>query len=57
MNDHLISLLERQVAAQEASALAMQQIAERLDLLIEAMAEPDDPEDGPATYMDGSPCR
>lgn len=57
MNDLLISLLERQVAAQEASALAMQQIAERLDLLLEAMAEPDDPEDGPATYMDGSPCR
>jgi len=58
MNDQLISLLERQVLAQESTAQAMEKIAQRLDLLIEAMAE-DEPEDPYAqrrTYMDGTPC-
>jgi hypothetical protein len=51
--------LERVVAAQEAQAKAMQLIAERLDLLIQAMAEgePEDPDAQPLRYMDGSPCR
>jgi len=58
-NDHATSLLERVVAAQEAQAKAMQLIAERLDLLIQAMAEgePEDPDAQPLRYMDGSPCR
>ena len=57
MNEHLISLLERTVAAQEAQAQAMQVIADRLDLLIQAMAEePEDPDAQPRTYMDGTPC-
>jgi len=59
MNDPLISLLERLVAAQESTARAMSQVAERLDLLIQAMAEdePEDPDAPVRTYMDGSPCR
>jgi hypothetical protein len=58
MNDQLISLLERQVRAQESTAQAMERIAQRLDLLIQAMAEdePEDPDAQPHTYMDGSPC-
>ena len=59
MNEQLISLLERTTAAQEAQAKAMQMIADRLDLLIQAMAE-DEPEDAgaqPLRYMDGTPCR
>jgi hypothetical protein len=59
MNEQLISLLERVTAAQEAQAKAMQVMAERLDLLIQALAE-DEPEDSnaqPLTYMDGTPCR
>lgn len=59
MNEQLISLLERVTAAQEAQAKAMQMVAERLDLLIQALAE-DEPEDTdaqPLTYMDGTPCR
>jgi hypothetical protein len=58
-SEHATSLLERVVAAQEAQAKAMQLIAERLDLLIQAMAEgePEDPDAQPLTYMDGSPCR
>jgi hypothetical protein len=39
MNEQLISLLERTATAQEAQARAMQLIADRLDLLIQAMAE------------------
>lgn len=57
MNDQLISLLERQVAAQESSAQAMVQLVSKLDLLIHAMAEPEDPDAQPCTYMDGTPCR
>lgn len=59
MNDQLISLLERQVLAQESSAQSLDQIAQRLDLLIQAMAEgePEDPDAQPMTYMDGTPCR
>ena len=59
MNDPLISLLERLVIAQESTAQATSQVAERLDLLIQAMgeAEPEDPDAQPLTYMDGSPCR
>lgn len=60
MNEHLISLLERTVAAQEAQAQAMQVIADRLDLLIQAMAEEnvaEDPDAQPLRYMDGTPCR
>lgn len=58
MNNQLISLLERQVLAQEGSAQAMERIAQRLDLLIQAMAEdePEDPDAQRRTYMDGSPC-
>jgi hypothetical protein len=57
MNDQLISLLERQVRAQESTAQAMEQIAQRLDLLIQVMAEEEgDPDAPPRTYMDGSPC-
>lgn len=58
MNDQLISLLERQVRAQESTAQAMKQIAQRLDLLIQAMdeGEPEDPDSPLRTYMDGSPC-
>lgn len=58
MNDQLISLLERQVRAQESTAQAMDRIAQRLDLLIQAMdeGEPEDPDAQPRTYMDGSPC-
>jgi hypothetical protein len=59
MNEQLISLLERVTAAQEAQAKAMQVMAERLDLLIQALAEdePEDPNALPLTYMDGTPCR
>lgn len=59
MNEQLISLLERVTAAQEAQAKAMQVVAERLDLLIQALAEdePEDPNAQPLTYMDGTPCR
>jgi hypothetical protein len=59
MNEQLISLLERVTAAQEAQAKAMQGMAERLDLLIQALAEdePEDPNALPLTYMDGTPCR
>jgi hypothetical protein len=58
MNDQLISLLERQVRAQESSAQSLSQIAQRLDLLIQAMAEGEQDPDAPArTYMDGTPCR
>ncbi len=59
MNEQLISLLERVTAAQEAQAKAMQAVAERLDLLIQALAEdePEDPNAQPLTYMDGTPCR
>jgi hypothetical protein len=59
MNEQLISLLERVTAAQEAQAKAMQVMAERLDLLIQALAEdePEDPNAQPLTYMDGTPCR
>ncbi|WP_177411093.1 MULTISPECIES: hypothetical protein [unclassified Pseudomonas] len=58
MNERVISLLERTVAAQEAQAQAMAQIAARLDLLIQAMAEePEDPDAQPLRYMDGTPCR
>jgi hypothetical protein len=59
MNEQLISLLERTTAAQEAQAKAMQMIADRLDLLIQAMAEdePEDPDAQPLRYMDGTPCR
>lgn len=59
MNDPLISLLERLVTAQESTAQSMSRVAERLDLLIQAMAddEPEDPDAQPQTYMDGTPCR
>lgn len=59
MNDPLISLLERLVTAQESIAQSMSRVAERLDLLIQAMAgdEPEDPDALPRTYMDGTPCR
>lgn len=60
MNDQLISLLERQVRAQESSAQSLSQIAQRLDLLIQAMAEEnvaEDPDAQPLRYMDGTPCR
>lgn len=59
MNEQLISFLERTATAQEAQARAMQMIADRLDLLIQAMAEdePEDPGAQPLTYMDGTPCR
>lgn len=59
MSDQLISLLERLVIAQESAAQSMSQVAERLDLLIQAMGEdePEDPDAQPRTYMDGSPCR
>lgn len=59
MNDPLISLLERLVIAQENTAQAMSQVAERLDLLIQAMSEdePEDPDAPVRTYMDGTPCR
>lgn len=59
MSDPLISLLERLVVAQESTAQSMSQVAQRLDLLIQAMAEdePEDPDAQPLTYMDGSPCR
>ncbi|MEX6663702.1 hypothetical protein [Pseudomonas sp. W2-17] len=59
MNEQLISLLERTTAAQEAQAKAMQMVAERLDLLIQALAEdePEDPDAQPLRYMDGTPCR
>jgi hypothetical protein len=59
MNAQLISLLERVTAAQEAQAKAMQVVAERLDLLIQALAEdePENPNAQPLTYMDGTPCR
>jgi hypothetical protein len=59
-NEHATSLLERVVAAQEAQAKATQLIADRLDLLIQAMAEEnvaEDPDAQPLRYMDGSPCR
>lgn len=59
MNDPLISLLERLVVAHESTAQSMSQVADRLDLLIQAMAsdEPEDPDAQPLTYMDGTPCR
>lgn len=59
MNEQLISLLERVTAAQEAQAKAMQVVAERLDLLMQALAEdePEDPDAQPLRYMDGTPCR
>ena len=59
MSDPLISLLERLVSAQESTAQSMSQVAERLDLLIQAMGEdePEDPDAPARTYMDGSPCR
>lgn len=59
MNDPLISLLERMVVAQESTAQSTSQVADRLDLLIQAMAndEPEDPDAQPLTYMDGTPCR
>jgi hypothetical protein len=60
MNDQLISLLERQASAQESSAQALMQIAQRLDLLIQVMAEEnvaEDPDAQPIRYMDGTLCR
>lgn len=59
MSDQLISLLERLVIAQENTAQSTNQIAQRLDLLIQAMGEdePEDPDAQPLTYMDGTPCR
>lgn len=59
MSDPLISLLERLVSAQESTAHSMSQVAERLDLLIQAMGEdePEDPDAPARTYMDGTPCR
>lgn len=59
MKEQLISLLERTTAAQEAQAKAMQMVAERLNLLIQALAEdePEDPDAQPLRYMDGTPCR
>jgi hypothetical protein len=59
MNEQLISLLERLVLAQESTAQSMSQVADRLDLLIQAMGsdEPEDPDAQPRTYMDGTPCR
>ena len=33
----------------------VQQMESQLNLLIEAMAEEQDPDDGPARYMDGTP--
>ena len=59
MNDPLISLLERLVTAQESTAQSMSQVAERLDLLIQAMGEDEseDPDAQPRTYMDGSMVR
>lgn len=59
MNEHLISLLERTAAALEAQAKAMALIADRLDLLIQALAEdePEDPDAQPSRYMDGTLCR
>jgi hypothetical protein len=59
MSDPLISFLERLVVAQESVAQSMSQVAERLDLLIQAVAEdePEDPGAAARTYMDGSPCR
>ena len=56
MKDPLVSLLERLVAAQESTAQAMSQVAQRLDLLIQAMGEdePEDPDAQPMTYMDGT---
>lgn len=59
MSDPLISLLERLVGAQESTARSMSQVADRLDLLIQAMDEdePEDPDAQPRTYMDGTPCR
>lgn len=59
MSDRLISLLERLVIAQESTAQSMSETAEKLDLLIQAMAEvePEDPDSQPLTYMDGTPCR
>lgn len=58
MNEQLISLLERLVLAQESAAQSMSQVADRLDLLIQAMGsdEPEDPDAPPRTYMDGTPC-
>jgi len=59
MNDPLISLLERLVIAQESTAQSMSQVAQRLDLLIQALGEgePEDPDAPALTYMDGTPCR
>ena len=59
MSDSLVKLLERLVLAQESTAQSMSQVADRLDLLIQAMGEdePEDPDAQPLTYMDGTPCR
>lgn len=59
MSERWISLLERIAVAQEAQAQATQAMAERLDLLIQAMGEdePEEPHAQPLTYMDGSLVR
>ena len=52
------ALAERMIAAMERQAQAMESVADRLDLIIQAMAEdePEDPDAQRRTYMDGSPC-
>ncbi|MBD1602341.1 hypothetical protein [Pseudomonas typographi] len=59
MSEDLVTLLRRIAVAQERGAEAMEKIGDRLDLLIQAMAEdePEDPDAQPRTYMDGSPVR
>lgn len=59
MGEDLVALLQRIAVAQERGAAAMETLADRLDLLIQALGsdEPEDPDAQPRTYMDGTPCR
>lgn len=57
MSEDLVTLLRRIAVAQERGAEAMEKIGDRLDLLIQAMADDEDPDAQPHTYMDGTPCR
>lgn len=58
MTEELITLLRRIAVAQERCAESMETTANRLDLLIQALAEePEDPDAQPLRYMDGTLCR
>lgn len=53
------ALAERMTLALERQAMAMELVAQRVDLLIQHLAgdDPDDPDAEPQAYMDGTPIK